>query len=311
MLLEAELQQFVDAVAAHPLPDDLRALRAISESTLPQLQGAPQAVAHVIEHTLTTRDGHALELRLYTPDGLPDGPAPALLFAHGGGWFQCSLAVYDGPCRALANSSGCVIVAVGYRLAPEHSFPVPLHDVADAWQWLQANAGRLGLDPQRLAIGGDSAGGNLAAACCLLLRDLGLPQPHHQLLLYPALDAGMGSDSYREYATGFYLSAELMQRCWQVYLGDLGDLDAPPALASPAHAADLQGLAPASVLSCEHDPLRDEAEQYARRLQAAGVDCTLERLPGMIHACVHLGGVAASTRVAAQRAGVMLRRALS
>ena len=164
MLLEPALQQFVDAVAAHALPEDLRELRAISESALPQLQGAPQPVAHVIEHTVIARDGHALELRFYTPEGLPDGPVPALLFAHGGGWFQCSLAVYDGPCRALANASGCVIVAVGYRLAPEHPFPVPLHDVADAWRWLQDNAERLGLDPRRLAIGGDSAGGNLAAA---------------------------------------------------------------------------------------------------------------------------------------------------
>ncbi len=159
-----------------------------------------------------------------------------------------------------------------------------------------------------MAIGGDSAGGNLAAACCLLLRDLGLPQPCHQLLLYPALDAGMGSDSYRDYATGYYLSAELMQRCWQAYLGNL---DQPPSLASPAHATDLQGLAPASVLSCEHDPLRDEAEQYAHRLQAEGIACTLEQLPGMIHACIHLQGVAVSTGVAVQRAGALLRQALA
>lgn len=308
MRLEAVLQQFVDAVAAHPLPHDLRDLRAVSATALPQLQGAPQRVAQVVEYSVTARDGHALEVRLYTPEGLPEGPAPALLFAHGGGWFQCSLAVYDGPCRALANASGCVVAAVGYRLAPEHPFPVPLHDVADAWSWLLANTERLGLDSQRLAIGGDSAGGNLAAACCLLLRDLGLPQPRHQLLLYPALDAGMGSDSYREYASGYYLSAELMQRCWQAYLGDPG---APPALASPAHATDLQGLAPASVLSCEHDPLRDEAEHYALRLQACGTDCTLERLPGMIHACLHLHTVSASTDLAVQRAGALLRQALS
>lgn len=308
MQLEPALQQFVDAVAAHPLPEDLRELRAISESALPQLQGAPQPVAHVIEHTVIARDGQALDIRLYTPEGLPDERAPALLFAHGGGWFQCSLAVYDGPCRALANASGCVIAAVGYRLAPEHPFPVPLHDVADAWQWLQANADRLGLDPQRLAIGGDSAGGNLAAACCLLLRERGLPQPCHQLLLYPALDAGMGSDSYRDYATGYYLSAGLMQRCWQAYLGGR---DQPPALASPAHATNLQGLAPATILSCEYDPLRDEAERYAHRLQAAGVDCTLERLSGMIHACIHLQGVATSTGIAVQRAGALLRQALA
>ncbi|MGE8259106.1 MAG: alpha/beta hydrolase [Stenotrophomonas sp.] len=307
MQLEPALQTFVDTIAAHPLPEDLRQLRVISEEALPQLQGAPQAVARVIEHTLTARDGHPLQVRVYTPEGLPAGPLPALLFAHGGGWFQCSLAVYDSPCRALANAGGCVIVAVGYRLAPEHPFPVPLHDVADAWQWLQANAVQMGLDPQRLAIGGDSAGGNLAAACCLLLRDRGLPQPRHQLLLYPALDACMGSASYRDYASGYYLSAELMQRCWRAYLGAM---DPPPVLASPALASDLRGLSPASVLSCEHDPLRDEAEQYAQRLQAAGIDCTLERLPGMIHACIHLQGVAASTGVAVQRAGALLRQAM-
>ncbi|HDS1580051.1 TPA: alpha/beta hydrolase [Stenotrophomonas maltophilia] len=309
MPLEAGLQQFVDAIAAQSLPDDLRELRAVSERALPQLQGAPPPVAHVIEHTFAARDGQLLQLRLYTPEGQADGPAPALLFAHGGGWFQCSLAVYDGPCRALAQSSGCVVVAVGYRLAPEHPFPVPLHDVADAWQWLQANARRLGLDPQRLAIGGDSAGGNLAAACCLQLQQLGLPQPRHQLLLYPALDAGMDTASYREYGNGYYLSAELMQRCWQAYLGGRA-LEQAPALASPAQATDLQGLAAASILSCEYDPLRDEAEQYAQRLQAAGIDCTLERLPGMIHACIHLHTVTASTDVALQRAGALLRQAL-
>lgn len=308
MALEPALQRFVDAVAGHPLPDDLRELRAISASALPQLQGLPPPVAHVIERTLIARDGQRLDVRLYTPQQLPDGPAPALLFAHGGGWFQCSLAVYDGPCRALAAASGCVVAAIGYRLAPEHPFPRPLLDVADAWLWLHANAASLGLDPRRLAIGGDSAGGNLAAACCLLLREQGLPQPLHQLLLYPALDAAMDSDSYRSFADGFYLSADLMRRCWQAYLGDH---DAAQALASPLQAADLSGLPSASVLSCEYDPLRDEAEQYATRLRAAGVNCTQERLSGMIHACIHLHGVAPSTGVAVQRAGALLRLALA
>ncbi|MGO4555379.1 alpha/beta hydrolase, partial [Stenotrophomonas sp. 2YAF22] len=249
------------------------------------------------------RDGHALVVRLYTPATNSAEPRPALLFAHGGGWFQCSLAVYDGPCRALANASGHVIAAVGYRLAPEHPFPTPLHDVADAWLWLQANAADLGLDPARLLIGGDSAGGNLAAACCLLLRDQGLPLPSHQLLLYPALDATMASSTYREFADGYYLSAELMQRCWQAYLGDG---DRRQALASPLHAPDLRGLPAATVLSCEFDPLRDEAEQYAAHLREAGVDCTLERLPGMIHACIHLHGVSAATDIAIQRAAALL-----
>lgn len=303
MPLEPALQAFVDAVAAQPLPDDLRELRALSEQVLPGLQGPAEPVGRVLEQIVTARDGHALVLRLYVPAHLPAGPAPALLFAHGGGWFQCSLAVYDGPCRALANLSGQVVAAIGYRLAPEHAFPVPLHDVADAWCWLHSNAAALGLDPARLSIGGDSAGGNLAAACCLLLRDQGLPLPQHQLLLYPALDATMGSDSYRQFAQGYYLSAELMQRCWQAYLGEG---DRRQALASPLHAADLRGLPAATVLSCEFDPLRDEAEQYAVRLRRAGVDCQLERLDGMIHACIHLQGVAAAAGIALQRAAALL-----
>ena len=303
MPLEPALQAFVDAVAAQPLPDDLLELRALSEQALPTLQGATEAVSHVVEHVISARDGHALVVRLYTPAANGTGLRPALLFAHGGGWFQCSLAVYDGPCRALANASGHVVAAVGYRLAPEHPFPTPLHDVADAWLWLQANAADLGLDPARLLIGGDSAGGNLAAACCLLLRDQGLPLPSHQLLLYPALDATMASSSYREFADGHYLSAELMQRCWQAYLGDGDRLQ---ALASPLHARDLRGLPAATVLSCEFDPLRDEAEQYAAHLRDAGVNCTLERLPGMIHACIHLHGVSAATDIAIQRAAALL-----
>lgn len=303
MPLEPALQSFVDAVASQPLPDDLLELRALSEQALPTLQGTTETVAHVVEHVITARDGHALVVRLYTPATVAAAPAPALLFAHGGGWFQCSLAVYDGPCRALANASGHVIAAVGYRLAPEFPFPVPLHDVADAWLWLQSHAVELGLDPSRLVIGGDSAGGNLAAACCLLLRDQGLPLPSHQLLLYPALDATMASDSYREFASGYYLSAELMQRCWQAYLGD-GDRRQP--LASPLLAEDLRGLPAATVLSCAFDPLRDEAEHYAVRLRDAGVDCTLERLPGMIHACIHLHSICAATGIAIQRAAALL-----
>lgn len=179
MQLEPALQQFVDAVAAHPLPEELRELRAISESALPQLQGAPQPVAHVIEHTVIARDGQALDVRLYTPEGLPDGPAPALLFAHGGGWFQCSLAVYDGPCRALADASGCVIVAVGYRLAPEHPFPVPGRGCrttpsASGWtrsDWRSAATAPVAIWPPPAACCcAISACRNRATSCCCTRR---------------------------------------------------------------------------------------------------------------------------------------------
>jgi len=173
MPLEPALQSFVDAVAAQPLPDDLLQLRALSEQALPTLQGATEAVSHVVEHVVSARDGHALVVRLYTPAAINTEPRPALLFAHGGGWFQCSLAVYDGPCRALANASGHVIAAVGYRLAPEHPFPTPLHDVADAWLWLQAHAAAWA-SIQRVWSSAATAPAAISpprAACCCAIRD--------------------------------------------------------------------------------------------------------------------------------------------
>ncbi|WP_421569968.1 alpha/beta hydrolase [Stenotrophomonas sp. PD6] len=278
----------------------LQQIRAASEEALPPLQGPAEAVAAVRDFSVRGHDGHAIGVRAYWPAGHMHGqPRAGLLFAHGGGWFQCSLAVYDRPCRALANATGCVVLAVDYRLAPEHRFPIPLEDVYAALCWSHASAALLDIDPARLMVGGDSAGGNLAAAVALLARDRGGPPIHHQLLLYPALDTATDSDSHRQFGQGYYLETGLMQRCWDAYLGD--GLAQADGHAVPARAVQLQGLPPCSVLVCEYDPLRDEGEQYAARLEAAGVPVRCERLPGMVHACLHLLGIAPASGLLLER----------
>ncbi|MCF7751365.1 alpha/beta hydrolase [Bacillus subtilis subsp. subtilis] len=287
----------------------LQEIRAISEEALPPLQGPLEDVAQVRPFNVTGHDGHAIAVRAYWPAGHQPGQArPGLLFAHGGGWFQCSLAVYDRPCRALANATGCVVLAVDYRLAPEHRFPIPLEDVYAALCWSHAEAAALDIDPTRLMVGGDSAGGNLAAAVALLARDRHGPPIHHQLLLYPALDTAIDTDSHRQFGEGYYLSTALMQRCWDAYLG--GGLAHADGLAVPARAPDLRGLPPATVLVCEYDPLRDEGEQYASRLEQAGVAVQCERLPGMVHACLHLLGTAPASRALLVRSATLLAAAI-
>lgn len=283
----------------------LQQIRAASEAALPPLQGPPDAVAAVRGFSVRGHDGHAIAVRAYWPAGHEPGQTrPGLLFAHGGGWFQCSLTVYDRPCRALANASGCVVLAVDYRLAPEHRFPIPLEDVYAALCWSHASAALLDIDPARLMVGGDSAGGNLAAAVALLARDRGGPPIHHQLLLYPALDTAIDSESHQLFGQGYYLETALMQRCWEAYLGERwAQAD---GYAVPARAPSLQGLPACSVLVCECDPLRDEGEQYATRLAAAGVPVQCERLPGMVHACLHLMGIAPAAKVLLERVAAIV-----
>ena len=160
---------------------------------------------------------------------------PALVYAHGGGWFLCSLELYDNPCRALANATGCMVLSVDYRLAPEHKFPVPVEDFYCALRWVCEQAGMLGVDPARIAVGGDSAGGNLAAAAAIMARDRGGPRIAHQLLCYPVLDHSFSTDSYRAYGQNFFLTEETMRYCWFTYLLNEQDGD----YASPLRAADL------------------------------------------------------------------------
>ena len=246
----------------------------------PMQMGLPPAVASVRDVAMDLPT-HTLPARLYIPEGAGANP-PLVVYYHGGGWVVGTIETHDGTCRALANASGAAVLSVGYRLAPEVAFPGPLNDCFDALIWAHANAATLGIDAARLAVAGDSAGGNLAAAVAILVRDKGGPTLRHQLLIYPVTDTDFTRASYVENGAGnYFLSTVMMQWFWNHYLGKApgGHVDGATVLT----AADLTGLPPASVYVAQYDPLRDEGVAYAEALKTAGNAVTCEVAPGMIH----------------------------
>ncbi|WP_411751071.1 alpha/beta hydrolase [Serratia sp. (in: enterobacteria)] len=296
MPLDKQIALFLQQQTDAPAPSSLEALRAQTAVELQRLQGEPQPVQKITDFHIPVSGGQTIALRGYIPWNASENVAhPAMVFAHGGGWCLGSLDVYDVPCRALANATGRMILSVDYRLAPEYPFPVPLHDVYQALCWASEQAAQIGIDPLRIALGGDSAGGNLAAAAALMARERSGPTVEHQYLLYPALDSEMTMPSFTEYGEGYYLTQAIMGWCWANYLGQ--DTDPRESYASPWYASTLAGLPPATILVCEYDPLRDEGEHYAQRLQAAGVNVNCQRLPGMVHACMHMTGLAPKAQV--------------
>jgi acetyl esterase len=242
---------------------------------------AREPVARVEELSLDGAAG-SLRARLYAPAS--DGPLPCVLFFHGGGWVIMNLETHDGFCRSLANRARCAVVSVDYRLAPEHRFPAAADDCYAALVAVSKRAASLGLDPTRLAVAGDSAGGNLSAAVALMARDREGPALRLQVLIYPALDPACDTVSCKENAEGYLLTLSSMHYFWGHYLG--AERRAPNAYAAPALAESLSGLPAAFVITAEYDPLRDEGEAYARRLEAEGVPTTLARHEGMIHGFV-------------------------
>jgi acetyl esterase len=225
----------------------------------------------------TIRDG--LAVRVYVPAGL--GPFPGIVYFHGGGWVAGGLQTHDAMCRRIANAALCVVANVDYRLAPEHPFPAAFEDAYDATQWAYEHAREFSADPNRLAVAGSSAGGNLAAAVALRARDENGPPIVLQALIYPVIDAAMESKSMRDYGVGYLLERRLMRWYWQQYVQDVDDLANP--WASPMSAESLAALPRAIVVTAEFDPLRDEGEAFVRRLREDGVDAELIRYPGQVH----------------------------
>jgi acetyl esterase len=206
---------------------------------------------------------------------------PGLVFYHGGGWVVCDLEIYDGLCRALANATGCVVISVDYRLAPENKFPKGLEDCYSATEWAFAEAESLGIDPTRIAVGGDSAGANLAAAVCLMAKDRDSFQPAYQLLIYPVVSSDFESKSYKENSTGYFLTRDTMMWFWELYLENPADAQNP--YVAPILAENLTGLPDAYVITAEYDPLCTEGKQYADKLQKAGVSVKFHQCDGMHH----------------------------
>lgn len=256
---------------------------------------------------LTVEGPVDLPVRLYRPPDLR-GPLPLVVHFHGGGWVMGGIGSHDATCRRLAAASGCLVASVDYRLAPEHPFPAAIDDAWAATRWLMDHAGDLGTQPGRVAVAGDSAGGNLAGAVARLARDDGRPLVF-QLLVYPVVDRRLDRPSMVDGNSDYLLDRADMEWFWELYDPD-GAAASDPRAALTAEA-DLSGLPPALVITAEHDPLRDEGEEYGDRLRRAGVPATVHRYPGVFHGFYAMGGALDAATAAADEAAAALRSAFA
>jgi acetyl esterase/lipase len=280
-------------------------LREVTAQMFRATGGTPEPVDQVENRTIP---GSASEIpvRIYKPAGA--GPHPILVFFHGGGFVIGDLDSHDAACRALTNQAGCLTVAIDYRLAPEHKFPAAVDDCYAAAKWVSEHARELGGDPARLAVGGDSAGGNLSAVVAILARDRGGPKIAFQLLVYPATDMACNTYSHKTF-TDYFLTDRSIRYFLGHYLRGEGDRKDPAA--SPALASNHKNLPPALVITAEFDPLRDEGEAYGELLRKAGVPVTVTRYDGMIHGFFTMGQVLAQGREAISQAAGALRTAFA
>jgi acetyl esterase len=307
MALDPQARAILDQMAemGGPPIDELSAAEARRASeALAAMQGVGEPVAIVEDRTLPGPGGD-IPIRIYTPAG--KGPLPLLVYFHGGGWVIGKIETSDALCRALTNAAGCIVISVDYRLAPEHPFPAAVDDAYHATLWIAANAAGFGGDPSRIAVGGDSAGGNLAAVVAQIARERGKPAISFQLLIYPVTDAACDTPSYGENADGYFLTRSAMQWFWNHYTRSNDDRTHPHA--SPLRADNFAGLPAALVITAEFDPLRDEGELYAERMRAAGVPVQLTRYEGMIHGFFAMGAMIDQGKIAMQQSAAALRKA--
>ncbi len=247
-----------------------------------------------------------IQVRWYIPSTLSaESGNPVLVFFHGGGWIQGNIATHDSMCRVLAHDGRSLVCSVDYRLAPENKFPVPLNDSYAATKWAHQNAAKFGGDPGRLAVGGDSAGGNLAAAISLKARDEGSTPIAFQLLLYPVTDLASDTESKQKFSKGYWL--DTLEFLIQSYVAKEGDKTNP--LASPLRAENFSGLPPAYIVTAGHDPLRDEGKEYATRLREAGVAAKYDCYESMIHGFISIRGIVDEGERALQACAASLREA--
>ncbi|CAB4757480.1 MAG: alpha/beta hydrolase fold domain-containing protein [Actinobacteria bacterium] len=287
MALDPNVKLMLDAMAAanmNPFEDDILAKTAPQLRAALAVNRAPVAevpIAKFEDRSIAGFRSDPIPVRVYWP--ADDGVVrPAIVYYHGGGWVIGGLDTHDNAARLLANAADAVVVFVDYRLAPEAVFPTAVEDCYEGLQWTATNAAELSIDPQRLAVAGDSAGGNLAAVVALMSRDRGGPALRYQLLVYPCTDMEPSKwPSMSENKNGYFLTTDSMAWFYDQYVPDASDRTNP--YASPIYAPDLSGLPPAFVITAEFDPLRDEGEAYAARLRDAGVATDLQRFDGMIH----------------------------
>ena len=300
--MDSQARAFLDAIAlvkgpslaTLPPPEAREIFSGLTNLFLPETD-----MAEVRDHC----SPGGIMFRIYRPLGAPEGPLPTVLYLHGGGWVMGNVGTHDTLCRHLANAGQVMVASVDYRLSPEHSFPGPLEDCQEVLHHLVEEAISFGVDTERVAVAGDSAGGNLSAALTIKNRDEQGPSIKAQLLIYPVIDAQCATESYDAYAIDHGLSKDEMLYFWQSYLGDI---DGVHPLASPNQTLDLAGLPSARVITAEYDILRDEGEAYAEQLKAAGVSVELERYDGLIHGFFHFAGMMGRGREAVEKEGQWL-----
>lgn len=288
------IETLIRAAKLNPAPPlaslPVEEVRKVRNQVIGDLMGPPPQVAEVENRTIPGPGGD-IPVRIYKPEG--SDPKPGMVYFHGGGWVVGNLETHDSPCRALANGLSAVVVAVDYRLSPEHKFPAAAEDCYAATQWAAENAASLGIDPNRLVVAGDSAGGNLAAVVSLMARDAkdqGGPAIAHQLLIYPCLDlASFETPSYNDWAEAFVLTKETMTFFRDSYLAT--DVDGNSQLASPLLANDLRNLPPTLIITAQYDVLTAEAEVFAEKLAKAGVEARYIEFPGVIHLFYGMAGL--------------------
>jgi acetyl esterase len=284
--------------------------RAFNELGAAASEWRPKIPMARVEAVEVPTDAGPMAARFYLPGGLPGGtPPPLLVYFHGGGFVIGDLDTHDGVCRFIAAAAGLAVLSVDYRLAPEHPFPAGIEDAWAAFTWAAANAAELGIDPARIAVGGDSAGGNLAAVTCLRGKAEGGPIPALQLLIYPVTDSADDPRSRLLFADGFLLTKNDMDRFEHFYVAPGGDIDDPRI--SILKAPDLSGLPPAYVTTAGFDPLRDEGEAYAIRMREEGTKVALRRHPGLIHGFANQTAVSRSSRGAMLELAGALRMGLA
>lgn len=315
MPLNPKIEQVLDMIARAKRPQlhemSAQQARASYEKSAPILEIASAPMFSVDDLRVPTRDGATIRARLYFPvePGWAE-PVPALVYYHGGGFTVGSVDTHDALCRMFARDGRCAVLSVDYRLAPEHKFPTAVEDAFDALRWLYAHAAEYGIDENRLAVGGDSAGGTLATVCAVLARDADI-ELALQLLIYPGTSGHQQTESHARLGNGFLLSGETIQWFFDHYVRDKSDRDdwrfAP--LDGQRNAPAFGGLAPAWIATAEYDPLSDEGESYAEKLRAADNLVMLLRYPGMIHEFFKMGGFVPDVAQAHADAAAALRGA--
>lgn len=312
MPLDPVLKAFLDQVAAAGGPKTWEMQPGEAREAfagLLQLAGPKDIpIGKVVNIAIPAEHGE-IAARSYAPVAASSEPLPTLVYFHGGGWVIGSVETHDGLCRMIANGSGCRVISVDYRLAPENKFPGPVEDAMTAVIWIEKNAAQLGVDANRLAVGGDSAGGNLAAVVAQIAKAKGGPKIAFQMLLFPVTQIGDETRSLREYAEGYLLERKTLEWFYAHYLP--ADADKKDPRISPLYAEDVSGLPPAYVMLGGFDPLHDEGLAYAEKLRAANVSVTVADYPDMVHVFIYLQAVLPQAAEALNAAAKALKAALA